>query len=126
MRFNLLLILSGVLALVFGLAFFFVPVQTLALYSASTGPVGYLMASFFGAALIQVGLVFLLIRSVRDPGLIRAIAIGAALGDLAGLRVALFAVRNDMVNSLGWSSVVIYALLVLGFGWFAYKPPAAG
>lgn len=125
MRFSVLLIVSGVLGVVFGLAFFFAPVQTLAVYAASTGEVGYLMTRFFGAALIQVGIMFLLIRGVRDPALIRGIAIGAALGELAGLRVALYAVRNNIVSPLGWSTVAIYALLFLGFAWFAYKPPAA-
>jgi hypothetical protein len=125
MRFSVFLIFTGVLGLVFGLAFFFAPVQTLAVYAASTGPVGFLMARFFGAALIQLGLILLLIRAVRDPALIRGICIGGALGELAGLRLALFAVRNDMVNSMGWSSVAIYAILTLGFAWFAYKPPAA-
>jgi hypothetical protein len=40
MRFKALLTVSGTLALVFGFGFFIAPVQTLALYSASTGPVG--------------------------------------------------------------------------------------
>ena len=121
MRFSVLLTIAGLLGLVFGLAFLFAPVATLNFYGAATGPVGYLSAQFFGSALLELGLVFLLIRNVGEAGVIKGIAIGAALGSLAGLYVALHAVRNDMVNSMGWSSVVIYALLCLGFAWFAYK-----
>ena len=126
MKFNVLLLLTGLLALVFGLGFFFAPVEVLNLYGASTGPVGYLMTRFFGAELIQVGVVYILIRGVQESTIVRGIAIGSALGAMAGLRVALYGVRNGLVNQVGWSSVAIYGLLVFGFGYFALKrPPAA-
>jgi hypothetical protein len=121
--FKTLLIAAGVLALVFGLGFFFAPVGTLNLYGAATGPVGYLMTRFFGAELIQVGVAYILIRGVQEPSIVRGIAIGTMLGALAGLRVSLYAVRNDMVNQAGWSSVAIYAVLVLAFGWYAFRRP---
>ena len=123
MKFNVLLLLTGLLALVFGLGFFFAPVEVLNLYGSSTGPVGYLMARFFGAELIQVGVAYILIRGVQDPTVIRGIAIGTTLGALAGLRVALYAERNALVNQVGWSSVAIYALLVFAFAWHALRRP---
>lgn len=119
MRFSSLLKIAGVIALVFGLGFFFAPIWTLNIYGASTGPVGYLTARYFGAALIQVGLTYLLMRGIQEPTTARGLALGSALGALAGLKVSLFAVRNGMVNALGWSTVAIYGLLFLGFGWFA-------
>ena len=119
MRFSSLLTIAGALSLAFGLAFFFAPIWTMNIYGASTGPLGYLMARFFGAALIQIGLAYLLMRRLQEPGAARGLALGSALGALAGLRVALFAVRNGMVSALGWSTVAIYGLLFLGFGWFA-------
>jgi hypothetical protein len=125
MRLKALLTVSGALALVFGFGFYLAPVRTLALYSASTGPVGYIMTRFFGAALVQAGLILLSLRSVREPALARNIAVGAGLGNLVGLHVALYAVRNHLVSELGWSTVAIYALLALGFGWFAFKPGSA-
>jgi hypothetical protein len=84
------------------------------------------MTRFTGAALFHLGLVYLMLRDVRDGLTIRRIAIGSTLGALAGLRVALYAVRNDLVNNLGWSTVAIYALLILCFGWFALKPARTG
>jgi len=125
MPFSALLIIAGFLGLVFGVAFFLYPVWALSLYGASTGEVGYLMSRLAGAVLFQLGLVYLMLRDVRDRTTIRRIAIGSTLGALAGLRVALYAVRNDLVNNLGWSTVAIYALLALGFGWFAFKPTRA-
>jgi len=122
MRLSILLAIAGALALIFGFAFLIAPVETLAVYGASTGPVGYLMTRFFGTALIQTGLVLLVLRPVQEPALVRAIAMAGALGDLVGLYVALHAVRNNLVSQLGWSTVAIYALLAAGFGWVAYRP----
>lgn len=122
MPFSLLLTVSGIVGLVFGAAFFISPAWTLGHYGASTGEVGYLMARFTGAGLFHLGIVYLMIRDIRDAVLIRRLAIASTLGALAGLRAALYAVRNDLVNNLGWSTVVIYAVLAAGFGWFAFRP----
>ncbi len=124
MPFKALLTIAGLLGLGFGAAFFVLPAATLRVYGASTGEVGYLMTRFAGAALFQVGLVYLMIRDVSDAVLVRRISVASVLGALAGLRVALYAVRNDLVNPRGWSTVMIYGLLVLGFAWFAYRPAA--
>jgi hypothetical protein len=120
MRFSSLLLFAGLLALVFGVGFFVWPAQLLSVYDASTGPVGYLMARFFGAALIQVGMVFFLIRDVQEPALVRAIARGGMVGSLAGLIVAVSAQRQDLVNAVGWSTILIYGLLSIVFVWFGY------
>jgi len=125
MPFSVLLTISGILGLVFGAGFFISPAWTLRLYGASTGEVGYLMARFTGAGLFHLGIVYLMVRDVRDAVTVRRLAIASALGSLAGLRAALYAVRNDLVNDLGWSSVAIYGSLALGFAWFAFRPPRA-
>jgi hypothetical protein len=123
MSFKILLTVSGILGLVFGAGFFISPAWTLSHYGASTGEVGYLMARFTGAGLFHLGIVYLMIRDVRDAVIIRRLAIASTLGALAGLRAALYAVRNDLVNELGWSTVAIYGLLAAGFAWFAFRPP---
>jgi hypothetical protein len=50
---------------------------------------------------------------------------GSFLGSIAGLIVALMGQLGHLVNSLGWSSVVIYALLLVGYARFAFGKPAA-
>jgi hypothetical protein len=118
-RFSSLLTIAGAISLAFGLSFFFAPIWTMNIYGASTGPVGYMMARYFGTALILIGLAYLMMRRLQEPSATRGLALGSALGALAGLKVSLFAVRNGLVSALGWSTVVIYGLLFLGFGWFA-------
>jgi hypothetical protein len=124
MRLSTLLLIGGLLGLVFGLGFLLAPRSLLPLYGVGTDPAVVLMARFFGAALVQLGLVTYLIRNVSDPATRRGVVLGSFLGSLAGLVVALTAQFWGLVNSFGWSTVAIYGLLLLGYGSFVFgRPP---
>ncbi len=121
-----LLLLAGVIALVFGLGFLFLPRPMLALYGVPADPTIVLMSRFFGAALVQLGLVLYLIRDVGDPRTQRGVVIGSFIGSLAGLVVALTGQFWNLVNEFGWTSVAIYGLLTLGYGSYVFgRPPSA-
>jgi len=96
MRLRTLLLIGGLLGLVFGIGFLLGPRPMLTLYGVSADPPVVLLARFFGAALVQVGLVFYLIRDVGDPKTQRGVVIGSFIGSVAGLVVA--------------SSFVLYAI----------------
>ena len=123
MRFNTFLLIAGLLALAFGLAFALAPAPVLAAYAVTTDAGGLLMSRLFGAALINLGLVLLLIRGVADPTAQRAIALGGFVGSIAGLLVALVGQLAGVVNALGWSTVAIYVLLASGYGYFGFVRP---
>jgi membrane-bound ClpP family serine protease len=126
MRLRTLLLLAGVIALVFGLGFLVAPRPMLGLYGVPGEPAIVLMARFFGAALVQLGLVLYLIRDVSDVRTQRGVVIGSFLGSVAGLVVALTGQFWGVVNGLGWSTVAIYGLLTLGYGSFMFgERPAA-
>jgi membrane-bound ClpP family serine protease len=125
MRLRSLLLLAGVIALVFGLAFLLAPRAMLPLYGIAVDPGIVLMARFFGAALVQLGMVLYLIRDVGDLRTQRGVVIGSFLGSVAGLVVALTGQFWGVVNGLGWSTVAIYGLLTLGYGSFMFGRPAA-
>lgn len=125
MRLRTLLFIAGVLALFFGLGFLLIPRAVLPLYGVVAEPAVVLMSRFFGAALLQLGLVLYLIRDVGDPRTQRGVVIGSFLGALAGLVVALTAQFWGLVNSFGWSTVVIYGLFLLGFGSYVFGRPQA-
>jgi hypothetical protein len=125
MRLQSLLLIAGLLGLFFGLAFLLMPRPMLELYGIETQPSVVLMARFFGAALGQLGLVFFLIRDVGDRRTQRGVVIGSFLGTLAGFVVALTGQFWGLVNSLGWTSVAIYGLLLLGYGSFIFGQPTS-
>ena len=124
MRLRSLLLLAGVIALGFGLAFLIAPRPMLGLYGIARDPGIVLMSRFFGAALVQLGMVLYLIRDVGDLRTQRGVVIGSFLGSVAGLVVALTGQFWGVVNQFGWSSVAIYGLLTLGYGSFMFGRPA--
>jgi hypothetical protein len=125
MRLGTLLRLAGLLALAFGIGFLFAPARVLSMYGVAAEPTAVLMARFFGSALVQLGLVFYLIRDVSDPTTRRGVVLGSFLGSLAGFVVSLTAQFWGLVNSFGWSSVAIYGALLLGYGSFVFGRPQA-
>lgn len=125
MSFKLLLTVTGVIGVLFGLGFLLAPAPVLAQYGVQTDPAGLFVGQLFGAALLELGLVFFLARRVEDPNTMRVIALGACIGELAGLWVALRIQLTGLTNAMGWSTVVIYGLLALGFGRFAFGRYAA-
>jgi membrane-bound ClpP family serine protease len=120
MRLSTLLLIAGVIALLFGLCFLLAPARVLPLYGVSPDPAVVLLARFFGVALVQVGLILYLVRDVADQRTQRSLVLGSFIGSLAGLVVALTGQFWGVVNSLGWSSVAIYAFLLVGYGSFIF------
>jgi hypothetical protein len=84
MRLNVLLLIAGLVALLFGLGFLLVPGPLLAGYGVTADPAAILMARFFGAALVQLGLVLYLTRDVADPAGQRGIVLGSFLAPPPG------------------------------------------
>lgn len=123
MRLGTLLLIGSIIALAFGIGFLLAPAAVLRLYGVSPDPAVVLLGRFFGAALLQLGLVFYLIRDVSDPVTRRGVVLGSFLGSLAGLVVSLTAVFWGLMNSFGWSAVAIYGLLLLGYGSFVFGRP---
>lgn len=125
MRLSTLLLIGGLLALMFGLGFLLVPRPMLTLYGMPIDPSVVLMARFFGAALVQLGLVLYLIRDVSDARTQRGVVIGSFIGSVVGLVVALTGQFWGLVNQFGWSTVAIYGLLTLGYGSIMFGRPAS-
>jgi hypothetical protein len=125
MQLRRLLLMAGVIALLFGLGFLLMPRSMLALYGVPTDPTVVLISRFFGAALVQLGLVLYLIRDVSDLRTQRGVVIGSFIGSVAGLVVALTGQFWDLVNQFGWSTVAIYGLLTLGYGSFVFGRPTS-
>lgn len=125
MRLSTFLLINSVIALVFGLGFVLDPVPLLGQYGVQTDAAGIVMSRFFGATLIQMGVLLYVAHTTGDRVALRAMVVAGLVGSVAGLAVALFAQLTHVVNSLGWSTVVLYALFTAGYAIFAMRPAAA-
>ncbi len=119
MKLGTFITIAAVIAIAFGVPFMAAPARMLTLYGIPAHPGTTILARFFGATLLNLGLVIFSLRNVVEParhiGFVRASLFGAFLG----LLVAVHGQRTGAVNALGWSSVAIYALLSAGYAYFA-------
>jgi hypothetical protein len=120
MSYLTLITVAGLLALGFGAGFLLLPGWVLSNYGVTTDPSGLWMAQFFGAALVHLGFLVLLLRKVQDPAIQRAVGLASAIGSLASLLVAIVGQVEHLVNGLGWSTIAIYGLLFLGYANLAF------
>lgn len=125
MRSSAVFLVASLLGLLFGFAFLIAPAAVLLVYGASVDASALLMARFFGVALLQLSLSVYWLRETQDPTTVRSLALAGTAGSLAGAVVALMGVLNGSTNALGWSTVVIYAVLLLGFASCLRPRPAA-
>jgi hypothetical protein len=107
MKVNALMVVNAIVAGLFGIGFVLVPAQLLSQYGITTDAPFDLVGQLFGAALIGFAVLTL------------------CVGDAIGFVVALVGQLDGVVNTLGWSTVVIYLVLALGFGYFRFAKQAA-
>ena len=125
MRLRTLLLVAGLLALIFGAGFLFIPQTLLPLYGLQSDPDTRIMSRFFGVALVNLGAALYLIRDVQEAPAQRALVVAGVIGSVAGLAVALAGQLGGVVNSMGWSTVVIYGALLLGYSSFLRSRPSS-
>ena len=124
MKLSTMFIIYAAISAIFGLAFVFVPETSLALYGITLSPGGILIARLFGAALLEFALLSWLARNAGDSEARKAIILAVFIGEAVGFIVVVLGQLSGEVNALGWSTVAVYLLLALGFGYFQFMKPS--
>lgn len=124
MKLSVLMVINAIVAVLFGIAFVLAAGPLLLLYGITLSPGGAVVARLFGAALIGFAVILWFARNVKESEARRAIVLGFFIEHVIGFIVALLAQLSGVVNNLGWSTVVIYLLLALGFGYFQFVKPS--
>ena len=125
MKLSYLMTVSAVVAVIFGIAFVLASGSLMPLYGATLNPAGTIIAQLFGAALIGFAVVNWFARNAKEGEALRAIVLANLVSDTIGFIVALLGQLSGVVNALGWSTVVIYLLLALGFAYIQFIKPSA-
>ena len=120
MKLGTLFVITAVVAFLFGLAFVLIAGPLMSLYGVSLSPGGLLVARLFGAALLGFAVLTWCARNAEESEGRRAIILALFISDAIGFIVALIGQLSGAVNALGWSTVIIYLLLALGFGYFQF------
>ena len=121
MKLRTLMVINTVIAVIFGIAFVLIPWQVIVLYGVQPEPAINYMSQLFGAALIAFAVLTWSARNAGESEARKAIILALFIGNTIGFIVALIAQINNIVNALGWSTVVIYLFLALGIAYFNFS-----
>ena len=119
MKLRSLLIIGSIVALLYAVGLLLVPGTLASMYGLGTSASEILLARFFGATLLTVGVISWLSKDQPAANL-RSVVTANLIGDGVGFIVALLGTLGGTMNALGWSAVVIYLVLALGFAYFQF------
>ena len=125
MKLKTLFIINVFIAGGFGLAWVFIPLTAISLYEVNLNPGGVIFGQLFGAALLGYAVLAWFGRNVGESEASKGILLALFVNDTVGFVVALLAQLSGVINWLGWSTVIIYLLLALGYGYFIFFKPSA-
>jgi hypothetical protein len=116
MKLNTLMIITAIVAFIFGLGFLLAPVPSIGMYGSTLEGSGVFVARYLGAALLGYAFLAWLNRNNASKGVQAGFFAAMVLGLVASLYDAIAGTHNALV----WLNVVIYLLLALGFGYFTF------
>lgn len=123
MKLQHLLVFAAIVSILYGLGLLLIPAQLFTFYGVVQSAEATLMGRLFSSALLGLGLVAWFARGIDASATRKAVVPSFLIGALVGLIVSAHGVYSGLINSLGWSVVIIYLLLVLGFAYFQFTKP---
>jgi multisubunit Na+/H+ antiporter MnhG subunit len=118
MKLSTFFAVTGLIALLFGAFFLIFPALALQQYGVPIDVYNQMQARYFGATLLQVGLVVWLSRLTQDAVAVRAILIAIIVGNACAAAISVWAGLAKLQNAMVWGSVLLYVLLLLGSAYF--------
>lgn len=101
MKLSGLLILTAILALIYGLGFLLVPATVLTVYGIPSGPGVNLVGQYVGVTLIAVGLICWFARNISDPTTQRAMVVASLIAYVIDLIVSIRGIVTQAFNAVG-------------------------
>lgn len=117
--------ITAVVALFFGLSFYIIPVETMAVYGVTLDISGQYIARYLGSAFLGVAVINWFVRnnSVKET-FMQSILLGFFILTLTGFVASVFDALSGVGNNLVWSTVFIYLVLAIGFGYYRFGKSA--
>lgn len=121
MKLNTFMTIAAFLAVIFGLAFLLIPVQTMAIYGVNLDISGQFIARYLGGAFLGIGIFAWLVRNTTlKDATMQAMLLGFFIMTAVSFVAAVFDALSSLGSSLVWSTVLIYLFLAAGFGYFRF------
>jgi len=120
-----LLIINAIIALVYGVGELLFPATMSSIYGVAYSPGVGLLSQYFGLTLIFMSLLTWFARNITDSETQRAIILALLISHTIGIIVSVMGTVSGLMSAVGWSAVVIYLFLALGYAYFLVKKQTA-
>lgn len=121
MKLSTLFTINAVLAFVFGLGFVFIPGTLVSYYGVELSEQGLVISQLLGAAFLGFAIITWLVRNSAESDVLRAIVLAFFIENAFGFVISLKGQLAGLTNASGWSTVAIYALFAIGYGYFQFQ-----
>ena len=119
MKVKLFVAIAAVIAILYGIVFLLIPGVALAFYGDAMPNVSSILSiRFYGASLLSLGLVGWFVKETSDWTALRGLLLGLSIGNVAAVVVAIWGTVTGIMNAMGWSVVLIYLVLLVGFVYY--------
>jgi hypothetical protein len=122
LSYRMLLAITALVALIFGLGLIIEPARLFALYNLEINTGGVFASQMAGAAVLSVAALDWLGREVADPTGRQTIAVANLVGSAAGFWVSLLGRLSGAAGSsqLGWSTLLVFMLISSSFAYLLF------
>jgi hypothetical protein len=117
MKLKHILIITALVALIFGIAFLVAPVWTMELFDIVLDDGGILMTRLVAAFFLGFAVLNWMGRNYAVADDVRPIIVSNFLTDVVGFVVTLYYQLNGVGNNWGWVPIVLFLVLALAYGY---------
>jgi len=125
MKLRRLFTINIFIAAFFGISCFIFPVWGLQLYGLVPDDGAIWTTRLVGGSILGFASLMWFGRKAASVEARRAIALALLIQDIVGFIASIEIQLSGSVNAFGWSSPILYGLLVLGYAYFLFIQPGA-
>jgi hypothetical protein len=108
------------IAIFFGITCALFPVWVVNLYGLQSNPAAIWTTRLVGGSILGYATLMWFGRRVESADARRAIALALLVQDVVGLLASIEIQLGGAINALGWSNLMLYGLLTLGYAYFLF------
>ena len=119
---NTLFLVYLIVEAIFGIGFLFVPELVMAPMGVTLDETSTTMARMFGSLLISIPVLVFFARKSSSTEFKRGVMYCVFIYLLASTIILLITQINGLMNSMGWSIVILHLVFMLLFGYYLLMP----
>ena len=125
MKLKTLLVINAILLVLFGFPSILAPEALVKPLGITLDPVAKHQIETLGAYYLGLAVLSWMSRKVTDSNALRAILLAFFISYSIATIIGIIDLLAVPWNALGWSNIVLYLLLISGFGYYLFVKPSA-